>query len=150
MLDSLEVYKSYFYPHEMGDSIVFLREDSTIDVYFVDNGTKSWIYYDHGTDTTIMSTGIQIYLQNNKQHIHVYMLIDRYGKITRDVSIYNKLKTWEGYISDFPTKEDDIIATNAFDGSMCVLRRNVGIVYVQDDKRHTWTTIIPTDSGKNK
>ncbi len=78
------------------------------------------------------------------------MLIDRYGKITRDVSIYNKLKTWEGYISDFPTREDDIIATNAFDGSVCVLRRNVGIVYVQDDKRHTWTTVIPTDSGKKK
>lgn len=143
LLDSLEVYKSYFYPHEIGDSIVFLREDSTIDVYFVDNGTRSGISYYNSTDTTIMSTGIQIYLQQNEQYIHVFMLIERSGEITRDVSIHNKLKTWEGNILDFQTKEDDIIATNAYHDYWCVLRRNVGIVYVQDDKRHTWTTILP-------
>ncbi len=143
MLDSLEVYKSYFYPHEIGDSIVFLREDSTIDVYFVDKETRSWVSYYNDTDTTIMSAGIQIYLQQNEQNICVYMLIERSGEITRDVSVYNKLETWEGNILDFQTKEDDIIATNAYHDSWCVLRRNVGIVYVQDDKRHTWTTILP-------
>ncbi len=146
LLDSLEMYKSYFYPHEKGDSIVFLREDSTIDVYFVDNGTKSWITYYNDTDTTIMSTGIQMYLQQDEQYIHVFMLIERSGKTTRDVFIRNKMKNWEGKMSDFQTKEDDIVVTNAFNDSWGVLRRNVGIVYVQDDKRHTWTTILPQDS----
>lgn len=144
MLDSLEVYKSYFYPHEIGDSIVFLREDSTTDIYYVDKThTGPWISYDKNVDTMIMSAGIHIYLQHDEEYIRSGITIERSGLISKRIFVYNNMETWNGVVPDFPIEKDDVVATGFLNDSKSVFRRNTGIVHVQDDKRHTWTTILP-------
>lgn len=141
IIDSLEKYKPYYLTYKAGDSIAFLREDNTIDTYCVTQAGMS-IYYDTTINSdTIKTAGIAFCLEQEKQHIDIYMYIGRYETMYQSLFIYNKLNTWKGTLPDFTLTDTDIIISG--EGSWCVLRRNVGIVYVQDYKRHTWTTIFP-------
>lgn len=145
-------YKPYFSVYEVGDSVVFMREDSTIDVYYVSDRTECWR---QDKDTTIMSMGIDIYLQQNKRYIHTQLTVDRYGGLNTFAHIYNELDATDRIPQDWIAREKDdiIIYNNAYDKDLrCVLRRNVGLVYVQDGKHHTWTTILPAEglSAQNK
>ena len=147
MLDTMEKYKPYFLAYEAGDSISFSRENGTIDTYYVTQAA-TWIHCDTTIDNdTIKTAGIQLRLRQYKHSVDINVSIGRYESLHKSLFIYNNFSTWKGTLPAFSPTDDDIIITDRGLGSWCVLRRDVGIVYIQDAPHHrTWTTILPKDS----
>lgn len=148
ILDSLDKYSHYYGLYEIGDTISFLREDSTIEVYYVEEGTCLWKDSNNSPIGSIQSAGFDIMLRPTDKSVHQSTYIMSYVTIEcpqsskNRVHISNKLTVGENPLPEFLVEEGDIVATSNWHDFRCVLRRDVGIVYVQDDKNHSWTTIL--------